>query len=170
MSKGVKILLWVLAILAVLAVIVYFLVVPWGKKAWDNVTFSVPRIESWDLNGLNLNDLANIAFTGTEKPVDIRLGMDVMNKNSFSILFSNIKAQLFYNGIQIAETTDNASHTVPANGTLPLSSVVKVTLNATGGQLLLDKLVLGKTPVIDYIISANVFGIPIKNIKNNFKW
>lgn len=170
MSKGVKILLWILVILAALAVIAYFLVIPWAKKAWDNITFSVPRVEAWDLKGLNLNDIADIAFTGKEKPVEIRLGMDVMNKNNFSIPFSNIKAQLFYNGIQIAETTDNASHTVPANGTLPLSNLVNVNLNTAGGQLLVDKLVLGKVPVIDYIISANVFGVPIKNIKNNFTW
>lgn len=169
MSKGVKILLWVLVILAALALLIYFLVVPWAKKIWDRITFSVPRLQGLDLKGLTLADITSIAFSGEEKQVDAQLGMDIKNENNFSIPFSNIKAKLFYDNELIAETTDDASHTVPANGIFPLSNLVNIHLNGAGGRMLIDKL-QGKTPMIDYEVSANVFGVPIKNIKNNFTW
>lgn len=169
MSTGLKIFLWTLAILAVLALLIYFLVVPWATKVWDRITFSVPQLQDLDLKGLNLQDLANIAFTGQAKEVNARLGMDIKNENDFAIPFSKVKAKLLYNDQVIAETQDNASHLVPANGTLSLSNVVDIILNNAGGQLLIDKL-SGKTPVIDYEINANVYGLPLPSIKNNFTW
>lgn len=169
MSRGVQILLWVLAILAVLALIIYFLVVPWATKVWDRITFSVPRLQGLDMKGLTLADIANIAFSGEEREVDAQLGMDIKNENNFSIPFSKVRAKLFYEGQLIAETTDNASHLVPANGVLPLSNLVKIRLNDAGGRIVIDKL-QGKTPVIDYVIDANVYGIPLPSIKNNFTW
>lgn len=169
MSKGVKILLWILAILAVLALVIYFLVIPWATKVWDRITFSKPYVQDWDLKGTTLADLADIAFQGAEKEVDVQLGMDIKNDNSFSIPFSKVKAKLFYDNQLIAETTDNASHLVPANGVLSLSNLVKIKLNGAGGTMVIDKL-QGKTPVINYEIDANVYGIPLPTIKNNFTW
>lgn len=169
MSKGVRILLWVLAILAVLALVIYFLVVPWATKVWDRITFSLPRLQGLDLKGLTLQDIINIAFTGGEKEVEAQLGMDIKNENGFSIPFSKVKAKLFYEGQLIAETTDNASHLVPANGALALSNPVKIRLNDAGGRLVIEKL-QGKTPVIDYEINANVYGVGLPTIKKNFTW
>lgn len=169
MSKGIKILLWVLAILAILALLIYFFAIPWFTKIWDNITFSTPYPQDLNLNGLTLNDLANIAFTGQTKEVNARIGMDIKNENDFAIPFSKVKATLLYNDQVIAETSDNASHLVPANGTFAFSNVVNILLNNAGGQLLIDKL-SGKTPVIDYVVNANVYGIPLPSIKNSFPW
>ena len=169
MSTGVKILVWTLVILGVLALLVFVFVIPWGKKVWDKITFSQPRLEALDLQGLSLADLANIAFTGQTKEVTAVLGMDIKNENNFSIPFSNLRAQLFYQDVLIAETTDNRSYTVPANGSLAFSNPVKIILNNAGGQLLIEK-ASGRQPIIDYKINANVFGIPLPSIKNKMPW
>lgn len=169
MSTGLKILIWILVILAVLALLVFVFVIPWGKKVWDRITFSPPRLEALDLQGLTLADLANIAFTGQTKEVTAVLGMDIKNENNFSIPFSNLSAQLFYNGVLVGETMDERSHTVPANGTLPISNKVKFILNNAGGQMLVEK-ALGKPVTLESKISVNVFGFPLRSIKTNFVW
>lgn len=163
MNKGLKIVLWIVIILAVVAVITFF----WGKSAWDKIDFGKPRLEGLDLQGLTLNDLANIALAGQSKTVTATIVMDIKNDNGFSIPFSSIKAQLSYKGTVIAETTDNSSHTVPANGILSLSDNVNIILNNAGGALLIEKL-KGNHPQIDYTIILKVFGIPIPSQTGNF--
>lgn len=169
MSTGLKIFLWIAAIIAVLAALAFLVVIPWATKVWDRITFSEPRVEALDLQGLSLQDLANIAFTGTTKEVTAILGMDIKNENNFSIPFSNLRAQLFYQDTLIAETTDTRSYNVPANGGLAFSNPVKIILNNAGGQLLIAK-ATGGNPIIDYVIKANVFGIPLPSIKNKMPW
>lgn len=169
MSLGIKILLWALGILAVLAIIVFAFVIPRAKKIWENISFSLPTLQNLDLKGLNFQDLANIAFTGQEKQVDATLGMNIKNDNNFSIPFSNLGAKLFYQDQLIAETKDNASHTIPANGSLDISPVINILLNNAGANAVIDKL-SGKNPVLDYVINGRVFGIPVPSIKNNLTW
>lgn len=169
MSRGVKILLWALAILSALAIIIFMIVIPRFKQYWDNISFSIPTLQNLDLKGLNIQDLANIAFTGQEKQVDATLGMNIKNDNNFAIPFSNLGAKLFHQDQLIAETQDNTSHTIPANGSLDISQVVKILLNNAGGQALIDKL-SGKSPVLDYVINGRVFGIPVPSIKNQLTW
>ena len=165
MSKGTKILVWIIAIIAVLAIAVFI----WGKNAFDKITFSTPRIQSLNLQGLTLLDLANIALVGKSKTVTAVVEMDIKNDNNFAIPFSSIRAELFYKGTLIAETTDDSSHTVPANGHITLSDPVNIILNTAGGNLLIEK-IKGGHPQIDYVINLKVFGIPVPSIKESFTW
>lgn len=166
MSKGLKIIVWIVVILAVLGIIAFFL----GKNAWDKLTFGKPTLQGLDLQGLSLNDLANIALAGQSKTVTATVIMDIKNDNSFAIPFSSIKASFSYKGTVIAETTDNSSHTVPANGILSLPNNINIILNNAGGALLIEKL-KGNHPQIDYEVDLKVFGIPVSlfyPIKDSF--
>lgn len=167
MSTGVKIFLWILLILAVLAVIGFF----WVKSIWDSISFSPPSLQGLNLQGLTLTDLASIAFEGQSKTVTVTLAMAIKNDNNFSIPFSNMKVKLYYDNTIIAETSNliSGKQVVPANGALTVSDTVNVILNNAGGKLLIDK-INGGHPSIDYSISLKVFGIPLPNIKNNFTW
>lgn len=166
MSKGLKIVVWIVVILVVLGIIAF----TWGKSAWDKIDFGKPRLEGLDLQGLSLNDLANIALAGQSKTVTATVVMDIKNDNGFSIPFSSIKAQLSSKGVVIAQTTDTSAHTVPANGILSLSDNVDIILNNAGGALLIEKL-KGNHPQIDYEVDLKVFGIPVSlfyPIKDSF--
>lgn len=165
MSKGLKIFIWILVIIAVLGAITF----TWGKSAWNKIKFSAPTLQGLDLQGLTLADLANIALAGQEKTVTATVQMNIQNDNSFSIPFSSIRAQLLYNDTVIAKTSDDSSHIVPANGNLPLSDPVNIILNNAGGNLLIEKIKGGK-PKINYVINLKVFGIPVPSIKSSFTW
>lgn len=159
MSKGLKIFLWTVAIVIALSA---FAII-WGKNAWDKIAFSKPQLQALDLQGLTLNDLANIAFTGQSKTVTVTLGMAIKNDNNFSIPFSNMKVKLLYKDTLIAETSDafaQQNFTVPANGNLAVADTVNVLFNNAGGQLLIEK-TKGNHPQIDYSIDLKVFSIPI---------
>lgn len=165
MSKGMKIFVWVLVIIAILAVIAFV----WGKNAWDKVSFSAPKLQGFNLQGLSAADLAAIALTGSTKQINATIAMEVKNGNSFSIPFSNMNVQMFYNGTLIAESSPllAAKNKVPANGSLTLFDTVTITLNRAGGKLLYEK-VTNKNPVIDYTIGIRIFGIPIPGLRGNF--
>lgn len=165
MSTGLKIFLWIIAILAVLAIIGYFLVIPWAKKAWDNITFSKPVPESLNLQGINTSDFQNIVASGGSKDIFLTLGMDIENKNNFSIPFS-AKINSFYNGVPISET--KISDTIPANGTLHVSAPVTITLSRAQIQMLAEKLQGKKVPV-DYTIDLSVYGIPLNRFGYTIK-
>lgn len=165
MNKGLKIFLWILAIIIVLAVMGYFL----SKTILDNVIFSKPIPQGLDLKGLTLGDLANIALAGEQKTVTVTVGMNITNNNSFAIPFSNVKAQLYYKGVLIGETNDPDSHTIPASGSAQFTDTVNIILNNAGGNLLIEKLKGGK-PQLDYVIGLRVFGIPIPSVKDTLIW
>lgn len=167
MKKGLQILIWIVVIIAVIAVFAFF----WGKGVWNKISFSVPRPEGLDLQGLTLADLANIALTGQTKTVTATLSMDIKNDNNFSIPFSNIRVRMIYNDVVIAETSDMLAQNkvVPANSVLTVSDKVNIILNNAGGNLLIEK-IKGGHPRIDYVISVRVFGIPLPSIKNSFVW
>jgi len=158
MSKGLKIFFIILAVLAALAAAAFF----WGKSVWDKITFGMPRLVGLNLNGLTLKDLANAVFAGGEKEVTATLSMDVVNKNNFSIPFSRLKVLLLYNDQAIAETSNMISgkNVIPANGTFTGTDVVKIILNASGIQMLIDKITNGKV-ILQYKIVVWIFGIPL---------
>lgn len=162
MNKGLRILLWILFIIAALAVIGFILWKVWLEKKftqiWDNITFSKPVPESLDLQGVTLADLQNIALTGQPKTITLSLGMDIENKNNFSIPFT-AKIKSSYQGTTLAET-DTISGTVPANGTHHVSAPISITLSGAQIQILIEKLRGNKVP-IDYAIDLSLYGIPL---------
>lgn len=167
MNKALKIFLWIIVILAVLAAFAFF----FGKNYWDKISFSKPQIHGLDLQGLTLGDFVNAAFTGTERTINATLGIDIKNDNSFSIPFGNMKIKLLYNNVVVAQTSDafaNQKFTVPANGTLTVSDTINVLLN-NAGAFLVEK-IKGKHPQMDYVINLRVSGIPLPSIKNSFTW
>lgn len=167
MSTGVKILLWIVVILIIATVIGF----TWGKKAWDKISFSKPDLQGLDLQGLTINDFLNSAFVGTERNISATLGMTIKNENNFSIPFGNMKIQLLYNNIIVAETSNMLSmqkFIIPAKGNLAISDTINVQLSKAG-TFLIEK-IKGNHPQMDYKINLSVFGIPIPAIKNNFTW
>lgn len=167
MSKGLKIFLWILAIIVVLAILAFAVIIPWGKGVWDKITFSVPKPLALDLKGLTLDDLKKIALSGGSRQVILTLATDIKNENNFSITFSNIKLKILYKGDLIAETTDNSSYTVPANASITVTSAVNIILNGSGIKMLIEKAVTGKTSV-DSETSVRVYGIPLPKISYTF--
>lgn len=172
MSKGLKITLWVVAVLVIL-----FLIAIWyGKNVWDKITFK-PYFISADLKGLSLSDVPAI-LGGEDRKVTATLGMQIKNESNVSFPISGLKAKLYYNGEIIAETSDalkNASFISEANSedvTPPIIDTITVILNQAGGKLLVDK-ISGKKPEIKYTVDVNVFGIPISKIypiESSFTW
>lgn len=169
MSTGMKIFMWILVIIAVLAVVTFVFIIPWGKGVWNKISFSKPKLQALDLKGLTLPDLQSLALSGGSKDVSVTLGMDIKNDNNFSISFSTLKVQLYYKGTMIAETTDNAWHSIPANSVYPFSSIVNITLNGAGLQMIIEKLVTGKTSV-DLKTDIRVYGFPVPTIETNLPW
>lgn len=169
MNTGLRIFLWILAIIAVLAIITFMFIIPWGKGVWDKISFSAPKLQALDLKGLTIDDLKKLAISGGSKDITVTLGMDIKNDNNFSISFSTLKVELYYKGTLIAKTEDNSWHTLSANSVYPFSSVVNITLNGAGLQMMIEKLVKGKTSV-DFKTDIRVYGIPVPTIENNLSW
>lgn len=169
MSTGVKIFLWILAIIVVLAIITFAFIIPWGKGVWDKISFSTPKLQALDLKGLTLADLKKLALSGGSKDVTLTLGMDIKNDNNFDISFSTLKVEIYYKGTLIAKTQDNAWHTIPKNSMYPFSSIVDITLNGAGLQMILEKVVSGKTSV-DFKTDIRLYGFPVPTINTNLVW
>lgn len=167
MNKGSKIILWVVIILVVLSAFGFF----WGKSAWDKISFSAPRLQAINFQGITLTDLANIALLSQTKTITVGLSMDINNQNNFSIPLSSLNVKLVYDNTVIAQTSNMLlnKQTVPANGTLTVADNVNVILNNAGGALLIEK-IKGRAVTIDYIINMKVFGIPLPSIKKNLIW
>ena len=156
--KAWKIVLIVLAVMAALGAAAFF----WGKSVWNKIAFGKPRLTGLNLNAITLTDLANIAFTGLQKEVTADIAMDVVNQNNFSIPFSSLRVKLFYNGETIAETSDLLAQkkSVPANGTLSVSDMIKLILSGATAQMIEDKIKNGKA-TLEYKIMVKIFGIPL---------
>lgn len=168
MNAG-KIILIIIIVLAVLLTIGFF----WGKSAWDKVNFSVPQLQGLDLQGLNLQDIETIVFTGSSKEVKVGLSMSIKNDNNFSIPFGKLKTQLYYNGVMIAETSPilaSQVFTVLPNSSLSVTDTVTIVINgAAAKQMVLEK-AKGGHPKIDYTVKVSVFDIPLPSIKSDFSW
>lgn len=164
MKQGWKIFWIVVVIFAAAGTAAFF----WGKSIWNKITFGVPRLLNLNLNGITLLDLSNIAFNGASKEVTATVQMPVNNGNNFAIPFSSLKVMFYYKGTQIAETSDllAGAASVPANGTFTGTDTVKIILNAAGINMLIDKITQKKI-MLDYKISAKVFGIPIPSSLQN---
>lgn len=157
MSRAWKIVMWVLIIFVAIGITGFF----WAKSVWDKISFGMPRIKALNLNGLTLADIKKL-IPGDSKVITATTEMDVINKNGFSIPFSNLRVKMFYKGQPIAETSNliAGENRVPANGTFTGVDDVKITLSNAGIQMLIDKLVNGKI-TLDYKIMVKVFGIPL---------
>jgi LEA14-like dessication related protein len=158
-----KILFTILIILALLGAIAYM----WATRTWSKITFSPPTLDE-NIQGLTLATISG-------QTISLPLTIHIANASTSSIPFSSITAQLLYKGTVIAETADANSYTLPANGNLTITDTVNITLNDAAKALFVDK-VSGNHPVIDYAITAKVYGIPLDKIpffppiKSSFTW
>lgn len=175
MTKTGKTIVTILAIVLPLGVLVGL--VMWGRDIFSKIKI-VPYFVSVDFKGLSLQDAQDILANGGEKTINAVLGIQVLNDSGVNIPFSGMKAQLYYNGIVLAETTkvlENQKFVAKAHNTadpLRITETVIITLSRATAQLLIQKL-LGRETEVGYTIEMNIFGLPILKwfpIKNTFKW
>lgn len=167
MSKGVKIFLWIIVIVAVLA----FIGSMYAYRSWQKISFKFSfqgiKFENIDLPQVLATLLAGGTITGS-----VGVGCTITNNNSFSIPFSNLKAKLFFNGIQIGETSDvlyGQKITVPQNSQFSFSDNASIYINKNALSIIQD-LIAKKSPTIDYEVRIKIFGIQFPfPIKNNFQ-
>ncbi len=170
MSTG-KIILIVVLIGALIAAILYAFY--WGKTAWDKITFSKPRLQAIDLQGLSLKDIESIGLQGTQKEVKVGLAMDIQNDNGFAIPFSSLKAKLYYDGTLIAETSEalaGRDYTLLPKSTLSVSDTISILLNGAAARKMIIQKATGGHPKIEYTIKISIFGIPLRTIKSDISW
>lgn len=168
MKKWLKIVLIILAVLAVLALIGFI----WVKSIFNKISFSKPKLQSLDLQGLTLTDFLNAAFAGQSRTVTVTLGIDIINNSGLSIPFSIYSIKLLHNDVVIGESSTALSaqrFTLPANNYVSISDTITVSLNDAGGQLLIEKLKGGR-PILEYKILFSVFGIPVPYKGDSFTW
>lgn len=172
MSKRAKIILWSIAGIIVSAIIIG---IWYGKKIFKKITFQNFRITGVNFHGLTLQDIPKILQSGTSKNITVTLGLDIKNENNISIPFCYLKIKLLYNGQEIARTSDTLAKTcyeIPANGILPVSDTVNITLNQVGAAMAIEKLT-GKKVKLDYEVELSAVHIPsmiIPTIRGNFEW
>lgn len=169
MSKASRIVLWIILILVIISALIGTFI--WGKNAVNKISFSKPRPQALDLQGLSLVDLANIVIGAQAKIIKATISMDIKNDNNFSIPFSNLNVSLSYNNVLIAQTSNMLAQkkVVPANGILTVSDTVNIILSNETAAFLKDK-INGNHPELDYVVNLNVFGIPIRSISDKFVW
>lgn len=173
MPKWLRITLWILVPSVILMAVFAFL----AKRAWDKITFFNLDFSGADFHGLTLNDIPKI-IAGESRDVTVSLSMVIKNENDFSIPFCYLRATLFYEGLEIARTSDNIAKTcynIPSKkdgGVLTVPDEVNIKLNKAGANLIVDK-IKGQKPKIDYEVDLTIFGIRIGwfyKIKNSFIW
>lgn len=164
MSKGLKIFLWIVAIIAVFAIAGFL----WAKNAIGKISFSKPNPQGLNLSGITMANIAN-----NQSNITATIGLDIQNDNSFSIPISNLKVRLLYKGSVIAQTSDDLLNpmVVPANGTLSLSDII--TINVNNSSTFLIEKIKGNSVSLDYIVDVSIWNIPISKlfpIKNTITW
>lgn len=150
-----------LAILGLIAVAVY-LIYTYLKKVSDKINIRI-AFKGVDLGNTSVPVFLSSLNAGIVNNVKLKLAAIITNDNSFSIPFSNLVAELFYDGILVAKTTDELSQkkfVVPANGQLEVLDNVNVFLNAASVKLLTQTL-NNQKPTITYSVRVKIFFIPV---------
>lgn len=157
-----------LIIIGVLALLLYLLY-RYVKKGWDKITLKV-YFKSVDLSGISLANIPAILTGG--QTVNVVIGADIKNDNTYAVIFSGLKVKLFYKGILIAETSESLSSNkfiVPAMGSLSIQDNAKLILNNTTIDILREK-IAGRSIEIGYTTTVRVYGVRIPLISENFTW
>lgn len=166
MSKGGKIVMWIVIILAVLAAVGYY----FGNKAWRKISLKV-FVSGIDTGNTTLQQAIITLATGNSVVIKLLAGVNITNGNTFSIPVSKFRAKLFYNGTQIAETSPGLYESkiiVPANSQYSITDSADVVIGP-GALTLLKGIVVKQKPLIEYEIRFRIWGIPMPfPIKNNF--
>lgn len=179
MSTGAKIFLWSVIALFIGGIVYTGFRV---KTLWENVSFGD---YTWkvDLSGLNLADIPAILLRGEERILPVEFGLTLKNNSSVSIPFCFFKLTFFYQGTELASTSDELAskcHSLPKNDSLVITDNISVKLTRAVAKLLSDKFISGGKPEIDYTLDLIVkfFGIPIAagwvlkilKVKKSFAW
>lgn len=154
---------WIIILIVVLALAGTY---QWLKKAYDKIAFDI-SFKGVDLHGAKITDL----LTGSVSQIDLLLGAKISNTNSFAIPFKDVRIELFYEGVRVAETTGgftSQEFKIPANGYLEISDSVNVIISTKAAQLIY-KGISKLSPELVYKASFTVFGIPIR-ISDKFVW
>jgi len=179
MSTGAKIFLW-----SVIALFVGGIIYAGyrGKTLWQNISFSNYTWKA-DLSGLSLSDIPAILLRGEERIIQVEFGMTIQNNSSVSIPFCFFRITFFYQGTELASTSDELAskcHDLPKNDSLILVDTISLKLTRAVAKLLTDKFIAGGKPEIDYTLDliVKLFGIPIAvgwilkifQVKKTFVW
>lgn len=158
--------LGVLFIIAAIAGLIYYLY-NYIRAAQKNISFKGFFVSRVDLKGVNLADLLT---TGVTNAV-IGLGIRIENTNDFKITFKSINIKLFYQGVMVAETSnelESQRFVLPANGSLLLAGDANVMINKQAYDFLYNGLT-GTHPAAECVIRITIFGIPLR-FTEQIKW
>lgn len=120
------------------------------QQVIDNIKYK------FDIGKINFSQIISL-----QPKANVDIEITIENKNPIFIIFSDLNARLFQNGLLIAKSkkTNTKSYIVPINGEKTFVDTFEVNLNI---------LKLDLQSPIDYEIDVRIFGIKIETIKSSF--
>lgn len=146
-----------LGIIAIIILVIILLYI-WFRMIYDRITFEF-GFRGADVSNLDINAL----LLGGQTDATIKMSAKAVNKNNFDITFSDLRAWLTYEGLVIAQTSEELAKqkiTVPKNSAAEVVDNVKILLNRSAVKLL-KEVVLKKSPKVQYTVKLKIFGIPV---------
>jgi len=139
-------------------VLIFVLIYVQGKMIYNRIFFEF-GFRGADLSGLDIQGL----LIGGTTDATIKMSAKVVNKNNFSISFSDLHAWLYFENVLIAQTSDALAKnkvTVQPNSSAEIVDNVRIFLNKQSLSLL-KQAALKQSPKIQYTVKLKIWGIPI---------
>lgn len=137
-------------------VVLIAVAVSYAIKTWNRIVFTF-AFKGIDLSTLNIQSLLASGQTSAR----LLLGVNIKNRNDFSIPFDKMKVWLYYENTLIAESSGNLyaqSFRIPANGEIDVTDYVNVYINQASGKLVKEA-VAKKDPKVNYTVKITIFGL-----------
>jgi len=144
--------------ITLIIVLILVLIYVQGRMIYNRILFEF-GFRGADLSGLDIQGL----LTGGTTDATIKMSASVVNKNNFSISFSDLRAWLYYDGVLIAQTSEELPKnkiTVQPNSSAEIIDNVRVFLNNQSLDLL-KKAALKQSPKITYTAKLKLWGMPL---------
>lgn len=152
----------IIGIIVLILLIIYI----WGKMIYNRIKFEF-GFRGADLSGLDIQGL----LTGGQTEATIKMSAKVVNRNNFAISFSELRAWLYYDGVMMAQTSDELAKnkvTVQANSAAEITDDVRIFLNKQTIDLL-KQVVTKQSPKVQYTVKLKIWGIPV-SFTDYFIW
>lgn len=144
----------IIAIVILVIVLIYIRL----KMIYNRITFEF-GFRGADISNLDINKL----LSGGQTDATIKMSARIVNRNNFDITFSDLQAWLSYEGLVIAQTSEDLSKqkiTVPKNSAMDVVDNVRILLNKSSVKLL-KELATGGSPKVQYTVKLRIFGISV---------
>lgn len=142
----------------VIVVLILALIYIWGMMIYNRIKFEF-GFKGADLSGLNIQSL----LIGGQTEATIKASAKVINNNNFSITFSNLSADIYYEDVLIAKTSDDLAKktvVVPSNSAIEIIDNIKIYLNPQSVKML-SAVALKQSPKVQYTVKLKLYGIPL---------